>query len=48
MPFSLAWRVADGNLSEGGLARLKGSGFKKGCVLLYNSSTEFDNTLGTG
>ncbi len=32
---SLAWLEAEWNFSEGGLARLKGSGFKKGCVLLY-------------
>jgi hypothetical protein len=32
--------VADGNLSEGGLARNIGSWFKKGCVLLCCSSSE--------
>jgi hypothetical protein len=31
---SLAWLEAVGNFSEGGLARLKGSRFKKGCVLV--------------
>jgi hypothetical protein len=49
--FSLAWLVAEGNLSEGGLAQLIGSGFKKGCALLYYSATEFESTLtvtGTG
>ncbi len=30
---SLAWMEAEGNFSEGGLAGLIGSGFKKGCVL---------------
>jgi hypothetical protein len=30
--FSLAWLVSEENLSEGGLALLIGSGFKKGCV----------------
>jgi hypothetical protein len=30
--FSMAWLEAEGNLSEGGLAR-SGSGFKKGSVL---------------
>ncbi len=33
--FSLAWLVAEENLSESGLALLIGSGFKKACVLLY-------------
>ncbi len=44
---ALAWPgwVTVGNLSEGGLAQLIGSGFKKGCVLLYYSSTEFESTL---
>jgi hypothetical protein len=49
--FSLAWLVAEGNLSKGGLARLIGSGFKKGCVFLYYSFTEFESILifnGTG
>ncbi len=32
--FSLAWLEEDCYLSEGGLARLMGSGFKKGCVKL--------------
>ncbi len=30
--FSLAWLVAEGILSEDGLANLIGIGFKKGCV----------------
>jgi len=36
---------AHGNLSEGGLPRLIGGGFKKGCVLFYYSSTKFESTL---
>ncbi len=35
--------MADGN--DGGLARLIGRRFNKGCVLLYYSSSEFRNTL---
>jgi hypothetical protein len=31
--------------SEGGLARFKGSGFKKGCLLQYYSSTKFKSTI---
>jgi hypothetical protein len=34
------WLEADSYLSEGGLARLIGSGFKKGCVLVYCTSIE--------
>ncbi len=41
---SLAWPVPEGNLIEGGLARLIGSMFKKGCVMCITavnfSSTE--------
>jgi hypothetical protein len=40
-PFSLAWLVADGNLSERGLARLIGSVYKKDCILLYCCSTDW-------
>ncbi len=29
--------------SEGGLAQLKGSGFNKGCILLYYSFSEFES-----
>ncbi len=41
----LAWLEADWQFSRGGLARLIGSGFKKGCVLLYYTSSEFDSIL---
>ncbi len=41
---SLAWLEADGNLSEDGLARLIGSGFKKGSIIYY-SCFEFESTL---
>jgi hypothetical protein len=37
--------VAEQNLHEVGLARLIRSGFKKGCVLLYFSSSELGSTL---
>jgi hypothetical protein len=43
--FSLAWLEAEGNVSEGGLARLIGSGFNRGCALPYYSITEFVCTL---
>ncbi len=45
--FSLACLVSKENLSEGGLAQLIGSRFKKGCVLLYYeySSPEFESSL---
>ncbi len=42
---SLAWLEANWYFSEEGLARLVTSGFKKGCVLLYYSSTEFESTV---
>jgi hypothetical protein len=42
--FSLAW-LDRKEISEDGLERLIGSGFKKGCVLLYYFSIEFDSTL---
>jgi len=41
LTYSLAWLVAHENLSEHGMAGFKGSGFKKGCIIiLYNYSTE--------
>jgi hypothetical protein len=36
---NLTWLVAEHNFSEGGLARLVRSRFKKGCVLLYRVRT---------
>ncbi len=36
-PFSLLWLVADGNLSESGLARLIGSWFKILCMFNYTT-----------
>jgi hypothetical protein len=33
--FNLTWLEEEGNVSEGGVARLIRSGFKKGCVFLY-------------
>ncbi len=42
--FSRAWLEAEWNFSEGGLAQLKGNGFKKGCVLIYLSSSDFEST----
>jgi hypothetical protein len=41
----MAWLVAEGSLSEGGLARLIESGFKEGGVLLDYSSPEFESAL---
>jgi hypothetical protein len=41
-PFSLGWLVAEGNLTERGLAQPTGSGIKKGCIL---SGSEFDRFL---
>ncbi len=41
----LTWLEANGNLSEGVLARLLGRGFKKVCVFLYYSSSEFESNL---
>ncbi len=41
LTYSLAWLVAHENLSEHGMAGFKGSGFKKGCIIiLYNYSPE--------
>ncbi len=45
---SLVWLEADWYLCEGGLARLTGSEFKKGCVLLceyYSSTGEYSYCL---
>ncbi len=42
---TLTWLEAEGNFSDGGLARFIESRFQKGCVLLYYFCIEFESTL---